>query len=72
MAVNPIVVSQQQFADSETGDRFMIVGVDYQPGGQGAYGESNTADPLSDAAQCLRDAALMQVDLKERRAMGIS
>lgn len=60
LAVNPIVVSQQQFADSKTGDRFMIVGVDYQPGGQGAYGETNTQDPLSNATICLRDAALMQ------------
>lgn len=37
----------------------MIVGVDYQPGGQDAYGTSN-GDPLSNSTICLRDAALMQ------------
>lgn len=38
----------------------MVLGMDYQPGGQGAYGPTNTADPLSNATICLRDAALMQ------------
>ena len=38
----------------------MIIGVDYQPGGQAGYGESNSQDPLSNAIVCLRDAALMQ------------
>jgi len=37
----------------------MIIGVDYQPGGQGAYG-TDSGDPLSNATTCLRDAALMQ------------
>lgn len=37
----------------------MIIGVDYQPGGQGAYGTGG-GDPLSNATICLRDAALMQ------------
>lgn len=37
----------------------MIVGVDYQPGGQGAYG-TGSGDPLSNATVCLRDAALLQ------------
>lgn len=38
----------------------MIIGVDYQPGGQAAYGSANSQDPLSNATACLRDAALMQ------------
>lgn len=42
-----------------TTSRFYIIGVDYQPGGQGAYGTGN-GDPLSNATTCLRDAALMQ------------
>ena len=58
-AVNPIVVKEQEFSDSKTGDRFMIIGVDYQPGGQAAYG-TGSGDPFSDPTTCLRDAALMQ------------
>jgi len=56
--LNPIKVQEQEFIDSKTGDRFDIVGVAYQPGG--SSGASATADPLSDPAACLRDAALMQ------------
>ena len=52
-------MQEQEFIDSKSGNRFMIIGVDYQPGGQGAYGTGN-GDPLSDAPTCLRDAALMQ------------
>lgn len=37
----------------------MLLGVDYQPGGQDAYG-TDAGDPLSNATTCLRDAALMQ------------
>ena len=58
-AVNPIVVKEQEFSDSKTGDRFVIIGVDYQPGGQAAYG-TGSGDPFSDPTTCLRDAALMQ------------
>ena len=50
----------QDFVDSVTNDRFVVLGVDYQPGGQAAYGTSNDQDPLSNATACLRDAALMQ------------
>lgn len=50
----------QDFVDSVTNQRFVIVGIDYQPGGQAAYGASNSQDPLSNATACLRDAALMQ------------
>lgn len=59
-ALNPIVVREQEFTDSVNNQRFMIIGIDYQPGGQGAYGASNTEDPLSNGTACLRDAALMQ------------
>lgn len=59
LALNPIEVHEQQFIDSKTGDRFMVLGVDYQPGGQGSYG-TGSGDPLSDPEACLRDAALMQ------------
>ncbi len=37
----------------------MLLGVDYQPGGQDAYG-TGVGDPLSNPKACLRDAALMQ------------
>lgn len=37
----------------------MVLGVDYQPGGQGQYG-TDSGDPLSNPEICLRDAALMQ------------
>ena len=52
-------MQEQEFIDSKTGSRFVVLGVDYQPGGQGAYG-TGSGDPLSDAKICLRDAALMQ------------
>jgi len=57
-AVNPVVVEGKDFVDTVTGDRFQIVGVDYQPGGSSAF--KGTADPLSDKATCLRDAAILQ------------
>lgn len=54
LAVSPIVVQEQEFVDSGTNGRFMIIGVDYQPGGQGAYG-TGSGDPLSNATICLRE-----------------
>ncbi|GAB7355097.1 hypothetical protein MBLNU459_g5678t2 [Dothideomycetes sp. NU459] len=59
-AVNPVQVHGQDFVDSVTHKRFVIIGVDYQPGGQAAYGDANSQDPLSNATACMRDAALMQ------------
>jgi hypothetical protein len=38
----------------------MIIGVDYQPGGQAAYKPSSGEDALTDADVCLRDAVVMQ------------
>jgi hypothetical protein len=49
-AVNPINVTSNAFWDSETGERFYIRGVDYQPGGS-----SNLTDPLGDEVTCKRD-----------------
>lgn len=57
-AVNPVVVQGKDFVDTVTGDRFQIVGVDYQPGGSSGF--DGTSDPLSDKDACLRDAAILQ------------
>lgn len=57
-ASNPIVVKGQDFIDSVTDKRFMVLGVDYQEGGAGA--DFSQADPLTNATRCIRDAALMQ------------
>lgn len=57
-AVTPATVSGQEFFVGN--DRLQLLGVDYQPGGQSGYGESNKQDPLSNGTICLRDAALMQ------------
>jgi len=58
--VHPVEVRGQDFVDTVTNKRLMIVGVDYQPGGQGAYKPSQGLDALTDADICLRDATLMQ------------
>ncbi|KAH1550733.1 1 3-beta-glucanosyltransferase gel2 [Aspergillus fumigatus] len=57
-AVVPIEVKGKDFVNSKTGDRFQILGVDYQPGGSSGF--TKDKDPLSDPDACLRDAALMQ------------
>ncbi|KAL4999212.1 Glucanosyltransferase-domain-containing protein [Aspergillus recurvatus] len=57
-AVTPIEVKGKDFVNSKTGDRFQILGVDYQPGGTNAV--DGKSDPLTDRDACLRDAALMQ------------
>jgi hypothetical protein len=60
LAVNPIEVRGQDFVDTVTDKRFMIVGVDYQPGGEGGYKPQEGKDALTDADVCLRDAVIMQ------------
>ncbi|KAF2645417.1 hypothetical protein P280DRAFT_417124 [Massarina eburnea CBS 473.64] len=60
VAVNPVSVKGQDFVDSSTGKRFMIVGVDYQPGGQSGYKPADGKDPLTDKDICLRDAINIQ------------
>ncbi|KAF2829151.1 hypothetical protein CC86DRAFT_345645 [Ophiobolus disseminans] len=59
-AVHPVEVRGQDFVDTVTNKRLMIIGVDYQPGGQASYKPNEGKDVLSDADVCLRDAALMQ------------
>lgn len=58
VAVQPIKVDGKDFVNSVTGDRFQIIGVDYQPGGSSGF--DGKTDPLSDPDTCLRDAAIMQ------------
>lgn len=50
-----IEIDGNAFFDSETGDRFYIRGVDYQPGGS-----SNLTDPLGDVSVCSRDIPYFQ------------
>ncbi|KAA8651279.1 hypothetical protein EYZ11_009193 [Aspergillus tanneri] len=57
-AVAHVEVQGKDFVNTETGDRFQILGVDYQPGGSSGFTEKK--DPLSDPKECLRDAALLQ------------
>ncbi|KAF1919811.1 Glucanosyltransferase-domain-containing protein [Ampelomyces quisqualis] len=59
-AVHPVEVRGQDFVDTVTNKRLMIIGVDYQPGGQASYKPNEGKDVLSDADVCLRDAVLMQ------------
>lgn len=56
--VHPIEIDGKHFYDSFTQERFLIKGVDYQPGGSAAY--TRDSDPLSDTDQCARDIYLMQ------------
>ncbi|GAB7346276.1 hypothetical protein MBLNU457_5001t1 [Dothideomycetes sp. NU457] len=58
-AVSPIQMRGSDFVDTGSGDRFYIIGIDYQPGGSSGFGTTNS-DPLSNGTLCLRDAALMQ------------
>ncbi|KAH0274340.1 beta-glucanosyltransferase gel2, partial [Aureobasidium melanogenum] len=57
-AVQPLTVDGANFITKSSGNRFSIVGVDYQPGG--SSGVTATSDPLSDPQACLRDAILLQ------------
>ncbi|KAF1985057.1 glycoside hydrolase family 72 protein [Aulographum hederae CBS 113979] len=60
VAVNPVEVRGQDFFDTVTNNRVMIVGVDYQPGGQAGYMPQRQIDALSDGDVCLRDAVVLQ------------
>ncbi|CAO2654736.1 Nn.00g114690.m01.CDS01 [Neocucurbitaria sp. VM-36] len=59
-AVHPVEVRGQDFVDTVTNKRLMIIGVDYQPGGQAGYKPQEGQDALTDADVCLRDAVVMQ------------
>ncbi|KAF6844118.1 1,3-beta-glucanosyltransferase [Colletotrichum musicola] len=58
-AVKPLKVQGNSFV-TETGERFQIVGLDYQIGGSAGYDPQHNRDPLSDPDVCMRDAALLQ------------
>ncbi|TQV95049.1 1,3-beta-glucanosyltransferase Gel2 [Cordyceps javanica] len=60
-AVKPLQVKGNEFFDPDTGNKFQIVGVGYQPGGSAGYKPADKKDPLTDAEACMRDAALMQI-----------
>ncbi|BFZ53438.1 Glycolipid anchored surface protein 4 precursor [Savitreella phatthalungensis] len=57
-ALNPVVVRNNVFYTTGTGERFFPIGVDYQPGG--ASGVTKGSDPLSDIDICRRDVFLFQ------------
>lgn len=59
-AVKPMAFKNDHFVHPDTGDRFQIVGVAYQPGGSAGYKPDQGRDPLSNADVCIRDAALIQ------------
>lgn len=59
-ALTAVGIKGQEFVDGTSGNRFQLVGIDYQPGGSSAYDPSTHKDALSDANVCRRDAAIMQ------------
>lgn len=59
-AVHTVEVHGQDFVDTVTNKRLMIIGVDYQPGGQSGYNPGAGEDALSNGTVCLRDAAMLQ------------
>ncbi|KAK9480805.1 Glucanosyltransferase-domain-containing protein [Lipomyces japonicus] len=58
-ALSPLTVKNNYFVNS-SGDPFVLVGVDYQPGGSSGYSNSASSDVLSDEDVCLRDAFVLQ------------
>ncbi|KAF8461413.1 Glucanosyltransferase-domain-containing protein [Kalaharituber pfeilii] len=60
VAVNPIMIKGNHFLDSVTNERFVIVGLAYQPNGEAGYDPRSGRDTLTDAKACLRDATSMQ------------
>jgi len=59
-AVKSLVIKGDSFVDPDTGDKFQVVGMAYQPGGSAGFDPKTGKDPLADPDACLRDAALMQ------------
>ncbi|OBT65637.1 hypothetical protein VE03_05601 [Pseudogymnoascus sp. 23342-1-I1] len=59
-AVTPLIVNGTDFVNSVTGQRFQVIGAAYQPGGEAGYKPESGQDALSNADNCLRDAALLQ------------
>ncbi|KAH6966289.1 Glucanosyltransferase-domain-containing protein [Fusarium venenatum] len=60
-AVPPLEIQGTDFVNPETGNKFQIVGMAYQPGGSAGYDPATGKDPLSNKDKCMRDAALMQI-----------
>jgi hypothetical protein len=60
-AVPSLEIDGPNFINPETGKKFEIVGMAYQPGGSAGYDPETGEDPLSHADRCLRDAAVMQI-----------
>jgi len=59
-ALERVVAKGSNFVFENSGNRFDIIGVAYQPGGSAGYNPGSGIDPLSKGDQCLRDAAIMQ------------
>ncbi|KAL2759764.1 glycoside hydrolase family 72 protein [Sodiomyces alcalophilus JCM 7366] len=59
-AVTPLELRGNAFVNPDTGNKFQIVGIDYQINGSAGYNPEHGYDPLSIPEVCLRDAALMQ------------
>lgn len=59
-ALNQVTIKGQDFIDTKTNQRLVILGVDYQPGGESGYDPSSGNDALSNGDNCLRDAAILQ------------
>lgn len=59
-AVTPLELKGNAFVNPDTGNKFQIVGIDYQINGSAGYDPEHGHDPLSVGEVCLRDAALMQ------------
>jgi len=52
--VNPIVIKGNHFLDSKTNERFVLVGLAYQPKGEAGYDPRSGRDTLTDGQACLR------------------
>jgi 1,3-beta-glucanosyltransferase GAS3 len=57
-AVEYLSINGSNFVVDATQKRFDLIGITYQPGGSSGF--TSSADPLSDADTCLRDAIIMQ------------
>lgn len=65
LALIPIEVKGSRFVrpaanTSDPGEEFIMIGVDYQPGGSAAFQLDGTSDVLTNMDDCLRDAYLLQ------------